>query len=78
MVDDLADRELVDRAPDPADRRRNIITITPVGIRQLQRLDELLTQIQDEVLAPLSTAERAQLAQLLTQVVDHHQGRNGD
>ena len=77
MVNELADRELVDRAPDPADRRRNIITITPAGIRQLQRLDELLTQVQDDVLAPLSTAERAQLAQLLTQVVDHHRGRHG-
>jgi DNA-binding MarR family transcriptional regulator len=78
MVDELADRELVERAQDPADRRRNIITITPAGIRQLQRLDELLTQIQDDVLAPLSTAERAQLAQLLTRVLDHHAGRLGD
>ena len=78
MVDELADRDLVERAQDPADRRRNIITITPAGIRQLQRLDELLTQIQDDVLAPLSTAERAQLVQLLTRVLDHHGGRRGD
>ena len=78
MVDELADRDLVERAQDPADRRRNTITITPAGIRQLQRLDELLTQIQDDVLAPLSTAERAQLVQLLTRVLDHHGGRRGD
>src|SRR5262249_9477228 len=28
-VNELADRGLADRSPDPADRRRNVITITP-------------------------------------------------
>jgi MarR family transcriptional regulator, lower aerobic nicotinate degradation pathway regulator len=71
-INELADRKLVERAPDPADRRRNIITITAAGRRQLRRLDKQVTQIQDELLAPLSPDERDQLTRLLTRILDHH------
>jgi DNA-binding MarR family transcriptional regulator len=71
-INELAERQLVQRAPDPADRRRNIITITPAGRRQLRRLDKRLTQIQDDLLAPLSAPDRAHLTHLLTQVLARH------
>jgi MarR family transcriptional regulator, lower aerobic nicotinate degradation pathway regulator len=71
-INELAERKLVERAPDPADRRRNIITITPAGRRQLRRLDKQLIRIQDELLAPLSPSERDQLTRLLARVLDHH------
>jgi DNA-binding MarR family transcriptional regulator len=71
-INELVDRELVDRAPDPTDRRRNIITITPAGRRHLRRLDKQLAKVQDELLAPLSTDERDQLTSLLARVLDHH------
>jgi MarR family transcriptional regulator, lower aerobic nicotinate degradation pathway regulator len=71
-INELADRKLVERAPDPADRRRNVITITPAGRRQLRRLDKQVTQIQDELLAPLSPDERDQLTRLLTRILDYH------
>ena len=71
-LNELASRGLVERAPDPADRRRNIITITPAGAGYLQRLDGLLAGVQDELLAPLSRHERELLPRLLTQVLEHH------
>lgn len=71
-VNDLVDQGLVGRAPDPTDRRRNIVTITPTGRRQLRKLDRLLGKVQDQLLAPLSVDERRQLIDLLTRVVDHH------
>jgi MarR family transcriptional regulator, lower aerobic nicotinate degradation pathway regulator len=71
-VNDLAERQLLERAPDPEDRRRNIITITPAGRRQLADLDRLLAAAQDEYLAPLSVAERQNLVNLLTRLADHH------
>jgi DNA-binding MarR family transcriptional regulator len=74
-LNELAEQGLVERAPDPADRRRNIITITPPGRRQLRRLDKRLTQVQDELLEPLSAAERAQLVTLLSRVLHHHTHR---
>jgi DNA-binding MarR family transcriptional regulator len=71
-VNELTEQGLVERAPDPSDRRRNIITITPAGRRQLRKLDRLLADAQDEFLAPLSARERTQLVGLLTRIVDLH------
>ncbi len=65
-------RGLAQRTPDPADRRRNIIRITPAGTTHLQQLDELLAGVQDELLAPLSPAERQQLIRLLSRILEHH------
>jgi MarR family transcriptional regulator, lower aerobic nicotinate degradation pathway regulator len=73
-VNELADRGLVERARDPEDRRRNIITITPAGVRQLRRLDEVVAGIQDELLASLSADERDELARLLRKVLENHAG----
>ena len=73
-VNDLARLELVRRTPDAADRRRNVITITPAGLAHLQRLDGLLAEVQDELLAPLSPAERDQLTRLLGRLLAHHSG----
>lgn len=71
-VNELADGGLVERAPDPEDRRRNVVTITPAGVKQLRRLDGVLAGIQDELLASLSADERDDLARLLTRILDHH------
>jgi DNA-binding MarR family transcriptional regulator len=73
-LNDLASDGYVRRAPDPADRRRNVITITPDGAAHLRRLDGLLDDVQDELLAPLSPGERDQLTGLLSRVLDHHSG----
>jgi MarR family transcriptional regulator, lower aerobic nicotinate degradation pathway regulator len=71
-VTELAGRGLAVRAPDPADRRRNVINITPAGTAHLRRLDGLLAGVQDELLAPLSPAERQQLVRLLSRILEHH------
>ena len=71
-VNELVGRGLADRSPDPADGRRNIITITPAGTAHLRRLEELLDDVQNELLAPLSPAERQQLIHLLTRILERH------
>jgi MarR family transcriptional regulator, lower aerobic nicotinate degradation pathway regulator len=71
-VNELASRGLADRSPDPADGRRNVITITPAGTAHLRRLEELLAEVQDELLASLSPADRRQLTRLLTRILEHH------
>lgn len=77
VVNELTDRGLVERAPDPADRRRNVITVTALGLARLRTLDALLAGLEDEVLAPLTPPEREQLTGLLTRLVDHHARRDG-
>jgi DNA-binding MarR family transcriptional regulator len=71
-LNELVGRGLADRSTDPADGRRNIITITPAGTAHLRRLEELLDDVQNELLAPLSPAERQQLIHLLTRVLERH------
>lgn len=72
VLNELAERALVERAPDPDDRRRNVITITAQGRRYLHRLDKVLDDLHDELLAPLAPAERDQLVRLLIRLLDHH------
>jgi DNA-binding MarR family transcriptional regulator len=72
VLNELAERGLVERMPDPDDRRRNVITITARGRRHLRRLDKVLDDLHDELLAPLTPAERDQFVQLLTRLLDHH------
>ncbi|MEV7506646.1 MarR family transcriptional regulator [Streptomyces sp. NPDC091201] len=72
VLNELAERGLVVRAPDPADQRRNTITISASGSRRLRRLDKVLDELHEELLAPLSPAEREQFVRLLTRLVDHH------
>ncbi|MEU5023481.1 MarR family winged helix-turn-helix transcriptional regulator [Streptomyces milbemycinicus] len=72
VLNELTERDLVVRAPDPDDQRRNIITISPQGRRRLRRLDKILDDLHDELLAPLSPAERDQFVELLTRLLDHH------
>ena len=71
-INELRERGLVDRIADPTDRRRNVVSITPRGRRELRKLDRLLARVQDDFLAPLSAAERERLVRSLTRVVDHH------
>jgi MarR family transcriptional regulator, lower aerobic nicotinate degradation pathway regulator len=77
VLNELAGRGEVERAPDPADKRRNLVRITAVGSRRLRALDKLLADVEDEVLAPLTGDQRAQLSDLLTILVDHHGDREG-
>ena len=70
-LNELADRGLVQRSPDPEDRRRNIITITPAGVDQLRTLEQIVLGVQEQLLAPLSTTDRTRLIRLLTQVVEY-------
>ncbi|HEV2635337.1 MAG TPA: MarR family transcriptional regulator [Actinocrinis sp.] len=72
VINELAERGLVERTPDPADRRRNVITLTAQGREKLQQLDQVLADAQDDLLAPLSGAERATLTGLLARLVEYH------
>jgi DNA-binding MarR family transcriptional regulator len=74
-INELTAQGLVERTPDPDDLRRNVITLTPTGRQHLRTLDRLVDSVQDALLAPLSAAERAQLVDMLSRVVDHHAQR---
>jgi DNA-binding MarR family transcriptional regulator len=62
---ELERRELVERRPDPGDRRRNSVGLTRRGMRLLRDLDAVMLSVQEEFLAPLSPRERTTLVGLL-------------
>lgn len=64
LIDDLERRDLVTRAPDPRDRRANVVAATPEG-RVLYR--RALADVE-KAHVDLSSAERVELARLLRAV----------
>ncbi len=67
-LNDLVARGLAQRAPDPDDGRRNVVTMTRRGARALERLDAVLDDVQDAGLAPLSPSERRTFLRLLAKM----------
>ena len=63
----------VERSADPADGRRNVITITTAGKRQYRRLTNLVGKAQEEIFAPLSVTDRARLTTILGKLLAYHQ-----
>ena len=73
ILNRLQERSLVDRHPNPHDRRRNIVTITPPGKEELGRLQQHAEQVQGELLRSLTADERLLLHRLLAKVLDGYQ-----
>ncbi|MET8144058.1 MarR family winged helix-turn-helix transcriptional regulator [Sphaerisporangium sp. NPDC005288] len=69
MLNELVEQGHVARAPDPADRRRNLVTLTAAGRRRLEDLDTTLTRVQHDILDALSATERDTLTGLLTRIL---------
>jgi DNA-binding MarR family transcriptional regulator len=71
VLNALTDGGWVRRSPDPADKRRNVVSITRAGEARLDELDAILAEVNARVMAPLSPDERAQLFDLLERVNAH-------
>lgn len=65
---ELEGRRLVGRSPDPSDGRRNVVTLADDGRDLLPRLERIVDDVQDQVLSPLSAAERTELMAILTKL----------
>ncbi|WP_261567181.1 MarR family winged helix-turn-helix transcriptional regulator [Frankia gtarii] len=68
IVDDLERAGLVERHPDPADRRARIITATEQGARLYVATQEDRRLVDQHVLAGLKPAERERFVELLRRV----------
>ena len=68
-LSELESRRLVERSVDPDHRRRNIVTITPAGVEQLLELDNVIDLVQEQVLQPLTIAQRRQFLTLLVKLL---------
>ncbi|GLZ79521.1 hypothetical protein Afil01_43280 [Actinorhabdospora filicis] len=77
VTSELEEKGLITRTPDPADRRRNVVSVTEDGLAFRERLAKLVSEAQDELLAPLNEGERERFTASLVQMVGHHAKRKG-
>ncbi|MCF7553728.1 MarR family winged helix-turn-helix transcriptional regulator [Pseudonocardia sp. WMMC193] len=73
---DVAERVLeletagyLQRRSDPADPRRNVVTLTDEGGERLRQIHDRLTAVQEDLVEPLDTQERAILTQALQKIL---------
>ncbi|WP_159622358.1 MarR family winged helix-turn-helix transcriptional regulator [Ruania rhizosphaerae] len=69
-IEALCSSGLTARQADPADRRRNVISLTDRGRSELHRLDAVLDEAQERFLAPLTRAEQVVFLQLIARLSD--------
>ncbi|MGY1729283.1 MarR family winged helix-turn-helix transcriptional regulator [Geodermatophilus sp. SYSU D01062] len=70
VADALQERGLLERTPDPTDRRAVLLRATAEGRRVQAEVDAARRADTRELFARLSAAERAELARLLRAVAD--------
>lgn len=71
LLDLLEADGLLVRARDPGDRRRHLVQLTAAGRQRLARAWRAAEAAEEDLLSPLSTAERAQLRDTLERLVGH-------
>jgi MarR family transcriptional regulator, lower aerobic nicotinate degradation pathway regulator len=71
ILDQLSDRGLLRRSPDPADRRRHRLELTAKGRTALERAREATGRAERELLEPLSPPERREFRGLLIRLTAH-------
>ncbi len=72
VVNRLYVAQHVDRRPDAADRRRNVVALTGAGARYLAEVQQHADAVQAELLRGLDLAERQQLQSLLAKLLASH------
>src|SRR5579862_1615093 len=70
LLNELEDAALLERRRDPLDRRRHIVELSAGGRAAIDRAEQALASVQDEVLATLDAGERATLHALLLRAAE--------
>jgi MarR family transcriptional regulator, lower aerobic nicotinate degradation pathway regulator len=77
LLDQLQRGRLISRSPDPADRRRHRVELTPRGRAALERATKAARAAEADLLAPLSAAERREFRAFLVRLTAHTCDRGG-
>lgn len=70
LVDRMVQQQLVERSEDASDRRQKRVAITPAGLALLGRLSSVRMAKAARVIEPLAPELRAQLAEVLVEVLE--------
>src|SRR5258707_240498 len=69
LLNELEAENLVERRRSPQDRRRHVVEITDVGVKQLTKAELALAAVENEVFGALNVDQRQTLYNMLQQVV---------
>jgi DNA-binding MarR family transcriptional regulator len=75
MVDRLEEASMVERRPDPADRRAWRLHLTDKSRKVVEKLQQRVDSLVEDMLAGLTSAERSEFARLLNVVGSNLSGR---
>jgi DNA-binding MarR family transcriptional regulator len=70
LVDELERRDLIERRPDPADRRIRALYLTDEGRKRLARGRKVASEHEEELTLGMSAADRERLTALLRGIVE--------
>jgi MarR family transcriptional regulator, temperature-dependent positive regulator of motility len=70
LLNDIEIDDRIKRERDPADRRRHVVVMTKQGEKDLERAEELLETLEDDLLVGLDADERAVLRRLLSRALE--------
>jgi DNA-binding MarR family transcriptional regulator len=76
IIDKLQAKGWIRSKVNPEDNRGQLLSLTPVGRRNLPELAEIADQNDEQFFACLDADERAALKTLLSKLAEHHQIRN--
>ena len=68
LVDALEQEGLIERQADQTDRRATLIDMTPTGCQYYDQVSAGLAELAEQIVGPLSAAERRQLLALLARM----------
>ena len=77
LIDDLTKAGLVERIPDPADRRSKLIRATEAGLARLMATQAAIDAAELELLRPLSPPDQVRLRGMLRAIAAHHIASDG-
>jgi DNA-binding MarR family transcriptional regulator len=78
ILDRLQERGLLDRAPDPQDRRNRIVTLTPPGRATLLTARRAIHAMEDALFADVAAQDRATFERVLRTLEAATGARPGD
>ena len=73
ILDLLENAKYLTRNRDPADRRRQLLSLTIKGNEAREKLLKIGAESMGEILEPLKISEREILHEMLSRVFDHHE-----
>ena len=68
LIDELEGKQLVQRRQDPADRRKNVVALTPAGRGTLRKAGKASDEAERRFLAPLTGDQAAQVREALRRI----------